>query len=119
MNENVMKGVESSFFKPAIKRVVKMLDDMEKALGEGDWMAGDTYSLADIAFTPYVNRVSHLQQDWLFDARPGVADWFTRIRARPSFKTAMTDWFIPDFLTLMEARGSENQDGVRAVLEGE
>mgnify|MGYP006159313749 FL=1 len=119
MSENVMKGVESSFFKPAIKRVVKMLDDMEKALGEGAWMAGDSYSLADIAFTPYVTRVSHLQQGWLFDTRPGVADWFARICARPSYEIALSDWFNPDFLTLMEARGGENQDGVRAVLEAD
>ena len=96
-----------------------MLDDMEKALGEGAWMAGDSYSLADIAFTPYVTRVSHLQQGWLFDTRPGVADWFVRICARPSYEIALSDWFNPDFLSLMEARGVENQDGVRAVLEAD
>jgi len=80
-------------------------------------MAGDTYSLADIAFTPYVNRVFHLQQDWLFERRPKVANWFNRVCSRPSFKTAMVDWFISDFLTLMESRGKENQDGVRTALE--
>ena len=117
MTENVMKGVQSSYFKPAIKRVVKMLDDMENSLNEHRWMAGDTYSLADIAFTPYVNRVVHLQQDWLFDKRPKVANWFERISSRASFKTAMVDWFISDFLALMESRGKENRDGVRTALE--
>jgi glutathione S-transferase len=116
MTENVMKGVESSYFRPAIKRIVKMLDDMETALSESSWMAGNSYSLADIAFTPYVNRVSHLQQSWLFDTRPKVANWFERICSRPSFKTAMVDWFISDFLTLMESRGNEKQDSVRTVL---
>ena len=119
MTENVMQGVESSFFKPAIKRVARMLDDMEIAMANRGWMADDSYSLADIAFTPYVTRVAHLQQDWMIEARPSVADWFDRIRARPSYKTAMTDWFNPDFLSLMEARGAENRDGVRAVLAGE
>ena len=117
MTENVLEGVESSFFKPAIRRVVKMLDNLQASLSEGDWASGDTYSLADVALTPYVTRVAHLQQDWLFDSRPRVADWFDRVRARPAYKTALEDWFNPDFLSLMEARGAENRDGVRAVLE--
>lgn len=117
MTENVLQGVESSFFKPAIKRVVKMLDDMQATLANGPWLSGSTYSLADVAFTPYVTRVAHLQQDWLFEERTRVADWFDRIRARPTYKTALEDWFNPDFLSLMEARGAENCDGVKAVLD--
>jgi glutathione S-transferase len=119
MTENVMQGVESSFFKPAIKRVAKMLDDMQASLAEAPWLTGHTYSLADVALTPYVTRVAHLQQDWLFDARPLVADWFDRARARAAYKVALEDWFNPDFLSLMEARGGENRDGVKAVLKSD
>ena len=117
MTENVMQGVDSSFFKPAIKRVVKMLDEMQESLSGGAWLTGDTYSLADIALTPYVTRVAHLQQDWMIASRPLVADWLDRIRTRPNYKVALGDWFNPDFLSLMEARGGENIDGVKAVLE--
>ena len=116
MTENVMKGVDSTFFKPAIKRVIKMLDGMEMALQKNLWLAGDTYSLADIAFTPYVNRVSHLQQDWLLESRRNTRNWFGRVCERPSFKVAMADWFIDDFLTLMEAKGQESQEGVQAIV---
>jgi glutathione S-transferase len=80
-------------------------------------LTGNTYSLADVALTPYVTRVAHLQQDWLFDTRPQVAGWLDRVRARPAYKIALEDWFNPDFLSLMEARGSENRGGVKAVLE--
>ena len=116
MTENVMKGVDSTFFKPAINRVIKMLDDMETVLQENSWLAGHTFSLADIAFTPYVNRVFHLQQDWLLESRPNTRNWFGRVCERPSFKVAMADWFIDDFLTLMEAKGQENQEGVKAIV---
>lgn len=116
MTENVMEGVESRFFLPAIRRVVKMLDDMEASMQDQDWIAGKAYSLADIAFTPYVTRVSHLQQGWLFDDRPRVAAWFERICARPSYETAMCDWFITDFLSLMEEKGGENIKGVKKIL---
>jgi len=119
MTENVLQGVDSSFFRPAIKRIAKMLDDMQASLADGPWLIGDTYSLADVALTPYVTRVSHLQQDWLFDARPRVADWYDRILARPAYKIALEDWFNPDFLSLMEARGGKNRDGVKAVLGSE
>ena len=93
-----------------------MLDGMEMALQKNLWLAGDTYSLADIAFTPYVNRVSHLQQDWLLESRPNTRNWFGRVCERPSFKVAMEDWFIDDFLTLMEAKGQESRDGIKAIV---
>ncbi len=116
MTENVLEGVESRFFKPAIRRVVKMLDDMQASLSETTWMAADSYSLADIAFVPYVTRVAHLQQTWLFDERPKVADWLERTRERASYQKGMVEWFNPDFLSLMEEKGGENVDGVKAVL---
>jgi glutathione S-transferase len=117
MTENVLAGVESRFFKPAIGRIVKMVDDMQASLSEGTWMASNSYSLADIAFAPYVTRVAHLQQDWLFDTRPRVADWLERMRARPAYQKGMVEWFNPDFLSLMELKGGENKGGVKSVLE--
>jgi glutathione S-transferase len=116
MTENVMKGVESNFFEPAIQRIAKMLDDMQDAMQDNPWIAGKAYSLADIAYAPYVTRVSHLQQGWMIDARPKVADWLERMRARPAYQKGMVEWFNPDFLSLMEARGAEGRDGVKAVL---
>jgi len=117
MTENVMKGVDSRFFRPAIARVAKMLDDMQGTLSETSWLAGRSYSLADVAFTPYVTRVDHLQQGWMIAARPRVADWFERVQARPAYETAMTGWFNPDFLSLMKEKGEENRNGVEAVLK--
>jgi glutathione S-transferase len=93
-----------------------MLDEMNSALAEGGWLAGASYSLADVAFTPYVTRISHLQQDWMIEARPRVAGWLERVRARPAYDTAMTGWFNPDFLALMKEKGAENRAGVEAVL---
>lgn len=116
MTENVLAGVESRFFKPAIGRIVKMVDDMQAALSEGSWMAGNSYSLADIAFAPYVTRVAHLQQDWLFATRPRVAGWLERMRARPAYRKGMVEWFNPDFLSLMEEKGGENTGSVKSVL---
>jgi glutathione S-transferase len=116
MSENVLEGIQSAYFGPAMARVKKMLDDMERALESGPWLAGDSYSLADIALAPYVTRVAHLQLDGMISARPRLAGWFTRVQARPGYKTALTDWFIPDFVSLMKERGGENRDRVAALV---
>ena len=118
MTENVLEGVDSKFFKPAIARIVKMLDEMEADLYRYPWIAGGSYSLADIALTPYVTRVVHLKQDWLFDTRPRVAAWFTKICARHNYEIAMRQWFIDDFITLMASKGKENEAGVKKVIQG-
>jgi glutathione S-transferase len=31
----------------------------------------------------------------MWEHRPGVAAWYERIRARPSFKAAVEDWVTP------------------------
>ena len=118
MSENVLQGVESSFFRPAMLRVKKMLDDMEAALGNGPWLAGKDYSLADIAVAPYVTRVDHLQLGGMIAARPHLADWYARIQARPAYRTGMVDWYIPDFIALMKDRGAEARAKVEAVVAG-
>jgi glutathione S-transferase len=118
MSENVLEGVGSSFFKPAMIRVKKMLDDMESALANGSWLAGADYSLADIALTPYVTRVDHLQLGAMIAARPRLAGWYDRVRARPSYNTALVDWFIPDFISLMKQKGAENRDRVASIVGG-
>jgi len=71
---------------------------MEKTLEAGPWLVGDRFSMADIALTPYVNRLAMLGMDGMWRGRmPNLEKWFERIKARPSFKPALIDW-IPDSL---------------------
>jgi glutathione S-transferase len=118
MSENVLEGVRSTYFRAAILRVRRMLDDMEARLQDGPWLAGGTYSLADIAVTPYVTRVDHLQLGGRIAARPHLADWYARIRARPSYDVALTQHFLPDFVSLMAEKGAAHRDEVEAVMAG-
>jgi glutathione S-transferase len=59
---------------------------MEMQLCKTEWLACDRYTLADAEITPYVERADRLGLAGLWESRPRVADWFTRIKARPSFK---------------------------------
>ena len=97
-------------------RFDKLLGDIEAALGEGAWLAGDDYSLADAGYTPYMVRLEHLQLGWMWDARPRLAEWFDRLRARPSFDVAVTAWFNDTYLPLMAEKGTEAAPQVKSIL---
>ena len=56
----IEKGTGSKHFVIAVERMVLLLDEMEEALAQHRWLAGDDYTLADVAFTPYLARLEHL-----------------------------------------------------------
>lgn len=114
--ENILKGIESKLFAPALARAEKMVADMDAALGDAPWLAGESFSLADIGFIPYVLRLDHLQLSPLWAQRANLADWYQRSRARPSFKTAAIDWFNPDAVSLMAEKGQEEWPRIRDML---
>lgn len=112
------KGVDAPHFGPAIERFDKMLADMERDLTANVWLAGSDYSLADIAFTPYVNRLAQLQLAHMWDSRPHVARWFETVRARPSFGTAYDGFMAKPVLDVMRDRGGEAKAKVVEILRG-
>jgi len=118
MSENVLEGVRSAHFRPAILRLRRMLDDMEAALGTGKWLAGESYSLADIALAPYATRLDHLQLGGEIARRPRVAGWYEAVRARPAYRAALTERFLPDFVALMAEKGAGHRAEVEATMAG-
>lgn len=112
----VMEGFDTPFIRAAVDLYERTLDRMDAQLQKTEWLAGTQYSLADIALTPYVNRV------WMFgygddwpDTRPALDRWFRAIRARDNFKTAVSEWH-PDGLTAaMLANGRGCIDQYRAA----
>lgn len=72
-----------------LARMAKTLDRMQAALEHSAWLAGDAYTLADVDMTPFVHRLADLGETAMIESRPRVADWYARVRVRPSFETAM------------------------------
>ena len=112
----ILRGVGSSYFAPAILRFEKLWNDIERALGNQAWLAGGTYSLADAAYTPYITRFDHLQLLGILETRPRLADWYERIKARPSYDEALRKWFNPKYLPLMEEKGNEARQQVQEII---
>jgi glutathione S-transferase len=116
MRDVMEKGTESQHFGPAIRRFDKMLADMQASLSEGPWLAGNEFTLADIAFVPYVTRLEHLQLSFMWENRPKVGDWFARTKARPSYAESHTKWLTAPVVDIMRQRGTEAAPAVRALL---
>ena len=112
----VFEGVASPLFVKSITRFRKLLDDMDAALAERSWLAGDSFSLADIGLSPYITRMDHLGLHSMWDTQPRIAEWYGRIRSRPAYEPAFVNWFDERYLALMAEKGEEYRPQVEACL---
>jgi glutathione S-transferase len=99
-------GMDSPTFQPSLERWDALLGDAESALKDRAWLAGKAFSLADIAYMPYMIRLEHLGLEHLWARRPGVAKWRQRLFERPSYKDGVEKWLNPKYLELFEAQRS-------------
>jgi glutathione S-transferase len=112
----IEKGTDSKHFAIAVERMVQLLDEMEETLGTSLWLAADDYTLADVAFTPYLARLEHLDLLGMIDERQRVAEWYRRCKARPSFHEAIVKWENAGYLGLMKQRGAESWPQVQRLM---
>lgn len=90
--QSVEQGLDAPQVIGAVRYFDTFIGDMETALADRPWLAGNTYTMADAAVTSFIDRAEILGMDLLWNGRPRVADWYARIKARPTFKTCLTDW---------------------------
>ena len=73
------------------------LERMEETLRASDWLAGEHYSLADIAVFPTAMALPLLTPDLVnATATPGVMAWLERVRSRPPVQAALAMARTPD-----------------------
>ena len=111
------------FDAPGALEKVKLYDHylfkMEKALEGQDWLVGNTFSIADVALTPYVNRLAMMSMRGMWEGGrlPNVESWFNRVEALPNFKKCFIDW-VPDHLTNdLRENGIKSWPEVAKILE--
>lgn len=93
------------------------LDDL---LSDGrPYLAGETFSLSDIAWMPNAHRFSLM--GWPFDRTPHLAQWFDRIAERPSYQKAVLDMQNPaasdKFATYTRQRQAEGTDIASVIAQ--
>jgi glutathione S-transferase len=91
----VTHGLDAPVVAEAIRQHQTLLQQIETAMEIGPYLAGEQWSLADAAATPYVWRLDKLKLARMWDDRAGVRAWYDRVRSRPSFKIGVDDWLSP------------------------
>jgi glutathione S-transferase len=114
----IQQGLDAPGAADQIRLYDSYLHKMEAALERSQWLVGDTVSMADIAMAPYVNRLAALAMEpmWEHGRLPRVADWFARLRSRPTFGPAFVDWLPRELAAEMRANGERSWPRVRALL---
>ncbi len=69
---------------------------LDRELSEHKWLAGDSFSLADITWVPLYVTLNNAK--FPFDAYSNVFRWKDAVRERPSFQKAVLDWVPKDLI---------------------
>lgn len=91
-------GLDSEYVGYALAQHRKLLAWMAEDLKQGPYLAGDAFSLAECAVIPYILRLELLKLSGLWADYPMIADWWARVRERPTVKAAIfermreSDW---------------------------
>jgi glutathione S-transferase len=114
--------VTQGFKAPGIDKSFRLYDSflakMEDRLEFSPWLAGNTFSLADIAITPYVTRLEMLSMSEMWTkSRPRLTDWFERIKGRPTYKPQLRDWCPADLTNDLATFGTQSWPEVKRILQ--
>ncbi|WP_437573272.1 glutathione S-transferase family protein [Sorangium sp. So ce887] len=82
-----MRGQQSdeSVVDAARAEIARALDVVDRAMASQEYLAGSSYSLADVSWTPYLHCLVMSKVEELITDRPNVAAWWKRISARPAW----------------------------------
>ncbi len=114
--------VRLGFEAPGIEDTIRLYDGylakMESTLQQQPWLAGDTFSLADIALTPYVNRLDMLSMSgmWTDGRYPNVEQWFDRIKAMDNFAPAFLEWCPEELTNDLASFGAQSWPDVKRII---
>lgn len=89
---NISMGLESPLLPGALRTFRGLFEDMNARLADHDWLAGDAYSLADIALVVYLRRMESFMMAPLWAQMTHLTDWYDRIAARPAYHKAIVEW---------------------------
>ena len=67
----------------------RLLGVLDKRLGETQYLAGDVYTIADIATYPWTNSAERIPTLGTFDPWPNVVRWRRAINARPAVQRGL------------------------------
>ena len=113
----IYDGFEAPDVRQAVLFFRKLLTDMDEALAKSDWLFGGSYTMADAALTPYLNRLHLLGFEKMWADRPHLARWFDQVKDRASFEPALFQYLPESLRNDMMNRGRKAWPEVKKLLE--
>ncbi len=89
---NIEHGLDSPLLGEAVAYFKTIFHDIDSALADDPWLAGESFSLADISIGVYVTRLTGLGMAPLWEDLADLNDWYERFRSRPSYATGVEQW---------------------------
>ena len=89
---NIEHGLKSPLLAEAVAYFKQIFQEIDAALANNSWLAGETYSLADISMAVYVTRLGGLGMAPLWEDLGHLIEWHERFKARPSYAAGVTQW---------------------------
>jgi len=89
---NIKEGLESPLLPRAVSYFKNVFEDMNATLAGSPWLAGETFSLADISLGVYVTRLKSFQMAPLWSNMTHLNEWYERFIARSSYEEGVTKW---------------------------
>jgi glutathione S-transferase len=83
-------GPDSKLLRIGYGAIREHLDYVVWLVERRKWLAGETFSLADITAAAHLSCVDYIG-DVPWDDFPPAKDWYARIKSRPSFRPLLTD----------------------------
>ena len=81
---------DSAVLAAARGRLRLHMDDMERLLATRFWLAGERFSLADIAAASQISCIDYVG-DMPWSSSQATREWYARIKSRPSFRPILHD----------------------------
>ena len=103
--DTIFNGLDSKLLPNALLEYIKLFNELDVFLSNNKWLAGNHYSLADAAYTPYLTRFEHLNLSFLFEEKKYLCDWFFKVKQKENYTKAILKWNNNDYLSLMKEKG--------------
>ena len=98
-------GLESIYVEQALRHLRAIFENMSSHIGDGKWVSGSSFGLADVGLVPYIDRIDRLGFGGLWvDEFPAVGIWLASMRERSSYTLAF-DAFIPEAMAQAQRAG--------------
>jgi len=110
-------GIEAPIFIEALRQSNIFLNKLEQSLGTSEWIYNDSFGLADASALPYIIRMEQLALSDLFNNRPKINAWYTKIKKMDIYQKAVTAFIPQPLIDYLYQCGEDQKDKIFKLLE--